>query len=203
VTASVTTNSERKIIGLRVILLQWAVLTALAFLVTTLFGPKPLWTVVAEGRSVVWQIGAGIAIGLPFSILAWIVVLKINVFANFRSQMLELAGRVDLGGLNPLWFGLCAGVGEEALCRGALQPLLGIWWTSLLFTLAHYGTGGFKSMNPTKFGYAGFVFLVSVLMGYVLIEIGLIAAAVLHSVVDVFGLVVLRREYTRKMPRSA
>jgi hypothetical protein len=58
-------------------------------------------------------------------------------------------------------------------------------------------------MNPTKFGYAGFVFLVSVLMGYVLIEIGLIAAAVLHSVVDVFGLVVLRREYTRKMPRSA
>lgn len=153
-------------------------------------------------RSVVWQIGAGIAIGLPFSILAWIVVLKINVFANFRTQMLELASRVDLGGLNPLWFGLCAGVGEEALCRGALQPLLGIWWTSLLFTLAHYGTGGFKSMNPTKFGYAGFVFLASVLMGHVLIEIGLIAAAVLHSVVDVFGLVVLRREYVGKMLRS-
>lgn len=198
-----TTNSERKVIGLRVILLQWAVLTALAFLITAFFGPKPLWTVVADGRGVVCQIGAGIAIGLPFSIVAWVVVLKINVFANFRTQLLELAGRVDLGGLNPLWFGLCAGVGEEALCRGALQPLLGIWWTSVLFTLAHYGTGGFKSMNPAKFGYAGFVFLASVLLGHVLIELGLIAAAVLHSVVDVFGLVMLRREDARKIPCSA
>lgn len=202
-TASVTTNSERKIIGLRVILLQWAVLMALALLITTLFGPKPLWAAVADGRSVVWQIGAGTAIGLAFSISAWLVVLKIDIFESFRTQMLDLVGRVDLAGLNPLWFGLCAGIGEEALCRGALQPLLGIWWTSLLFTLAHYGTGGFKSMNPTKFGYAGFVFLASVLLGHVLIEIGLIAAAVLHSVVDVFGLVVLRREYLRKMPRSA
>jgi hypothetical protein len=173
---------------------------ALAFLITTLFGPKSLWAVVADGRSVVWQVGAGIAIGLAFSIPAWIVVLKINIFGSFRTQILEFAARADLGGLNPLWFGLCAGVGEEALCRGALQPLLGIWWTSVLFTLAHYGTGGFKSMNPTKLGYAGFVFLASVLMGYVLIGIGLVAAAVLHSVVDVFSLVLLRNEAGRNIP---
>jgi membrane protease YdiL (CAAX protease family) len=190
----------REVVGQRSVV---AVLMALAFLITALLGPKPLWAIVADGRSMVWQVGVGIAMGLAFSIPVWIVVLKINVFENLRTQMLELAGRADLGGLNPLWFGLCAGVGEEVLCRGALQPLLGIWWTSLLFTLAHYGTGGFKSMNPTKFGYAGFVFLASVLIGHVLIEIGLIAAAVLHSVVDVFGLVVLRREDVRQMPRSA
>jgi len=197
-----TANSNRKVIGVRTCLLQWAVLMALAFLITTLFGPKSLRAVVADGRSLVWQIGAGIAIGLAFSIPAWIVVLKINIFGSFRTQMLELADRADLGGLNPLWFGLCAGVGEEALCRGALQPLLGIWWTSLLFTLAHYGTGGFKSMSPTKWGYAGFVFLASVLMGHVLIGIGLVAAAVLHSVVDVISLVVLRNEAGRKIPDS-
>jgi membrane protease YdiL (CAAX protease family) len=195
-----TTNSERKVIGLRACLLQGAVLMALAFLITTLFGPKSLWAVVADGRSLVWQVGAGIAIGLAFSIPAWIVVFKINIFGSFRTQMLELADRADLGGLNPLWFGLCAGVGEEALCRGALQPLLGIWWTSLLFTLAHYGTGGFKSMNRTKWGYAGFVFLASVLMCHVLIGIGLVAAAVLHSVVDVFSLFLLRNEAGRNIP---
>jgi hypothetical protein len=195
-----TANPERKVIGVRGCLLQWAVLMALAFLITTLFGPKSLWAVVADGRSVVWQVGAGIAIGLAFSIPAWIVVLKINIFGSFRTQILELADRADLGGLNPLWFGLCAGVGEEALCRGALQPLLGIWWTSVVFTLAHYGTGGFKSMNPTKLGYAGFVFLASVLLGHVLIGIGLVAAAVLHSVVDVFSLVLLRNEAGRNIP---
>ena len=47
---------------------------------------------------------------------------------------------------------------------------------------------------------AGFVFLASVLMGHVLIGIGLVAAAVLHSVVDVFSLVVLRNEAGRNIP---
>ncbi len=53
-------------------------------------------------------------------------------------------------------------------------------------------------MNPTKWGYAGLVFVVSVLMGYILIEIGLVAVAVLHSVVDVLSLVVLRNEARRE-----
>jgi hypothetical protein len=193
-------NTDRKRIGLRVCLLQFLALITLAVLINALFGPKPLWAVVADGRSLAWQVTAGISIALAFSIPAWIAVLKINVFGSFRAQMLELAGRVDLDGLNPLWFGLCAGVGEELLCRGALQPLLGIWWTSLLFTLAHYGTGGFKSMTPTKWGYAGFVFLASVLLGLVLIQIGLVAAVVLHSVVDVFGISVLRGVAGRQLP---
>lgn len=201
-TASMTANTERKRIGVRACLLQFAILMALAFLTTTLFGPKPLWAVVAEGRSVVRQVGSGIAIGLAVSIPTWFAILNIKVFAGFRRQMLELAGQADLGGLNPFWFGLCAGVGEEFLCRGALQPLLGIWWTSLLFTLAHYRTGSFNSMNLPKLGYAGLVFLASVLMGYVLIEIGLIAVAVLHSLVDVLSFVVLRREAGRNIPGS-
>jgi membrane protease YdiL (CAAX protease family) len=96
-----------------------------------------------------------------------------------------------------LWFGLCAGVGEEALWRGALQPLLGVWWTSLLFTLAHYRTGSFRSMNPSKWGYAAFVFLASTLMGYVLVELGLIAAAVAHATIDVVGIVLLRSDIHR------
>ena len=39
-------------------------------------------------------------------------------------------------------------------------------------------------------------------MGHVLIGIGLVAAPVLHSVVDVFGLVVLRNEAGRNIPDS-
>jgi len=196
------TNPDRKIIGVRACFLQLVVMLALAFLIAALFGPKPLLAATEAGGSVARQVSWGVAIGLAISVPAWIVVLNLQSLTAFKSQMLELANRIDLRGLNPLWIGLCAGVGEEVLCRGALQPLLGIWWTSLLFTLAHYRTGSFRSMNRTKWGYAGLVFLASMLMGYVLIEFGLVAAAVSHSVVDVIGIVVLRSESGRNMPRT-
>jgi membrane protease YdiL (CAAX protease family) len=176
---------------------MFMVMTTLALLITSLFGPKPLWAVVAAGAGTGQQVGWGIAIGLGVAVPAWVAIRNIRAIATFRDQMLALAHRMDLHGSNPLWIGLCAGVGEETLCRGALQPLLGIWWTSLLFTLAHYQTGGFRSMNRTKCAYAGFVFMASVLMGYVLIHLGLIAAAVSHSVVDAIGIVMLRSEIRR------
>jgi hypothetical protein len=70
------------------------------------------------------------------------------------------------------------------LFRGALQPLLGIWWTGLIFAVAHYGTGGFKTMSLMKWGYAAFLFLTSLMLGFVQIQIGLVATVVLHSVAD-------------------
>ncbi len=52
-------------------------------------------------------------------------------------------------------------------------------------------------MNPARWGYAAFIFLASVLMGYVLMEFGLIAAAAAHATVDVIGIVLLRHEILR------
>jgi membrane protease YdiL (CAAX protease family) len=190
--ASATANTDRTRLGIGAGLLQCAGLLALASLVSVLFGPKPLWAVVADSRALVWQVSAGTSIAFAFAIPTLIVVLKINVFGSFRTLVLELPNRADFGGWNPLWFGLCAGVGEELLFRGALQPLLGIWWTSLLFALAHYGTGGFKSMSLVKWGYAAFLFLTSLMLGLVLIQIGLIAVVVLHSVADAFIFFALR-----------
>lgn len=126
---------------------------------TLIFGPKSLLAVVAAGASAERQVVWGIVIGLAVPVPARVAIRNITALAGFRDRVLTLAHRMDLHGFNPLWFGLCAGVGEEALCRGALQPLLGIWWTSLLFTVAHYRTGSFRSMNPTKWEYAAFVFL--------------------------------------------
>jgi hypothetical protein len=72
----------------------------------------------------------------------------------------------------------------------------------LLFALAHYGTGGFKSMNLMKWGYAAFLFLTSLMLGLVQIQIGLIAAVVLHSVADAFIFFVLREAAGRQVPRA-
>jgi membrane protease YdiL (CAAX protease family) len=140
-----------------------------------------------------WGFLTGVAVALP----AWILVGNVRLLTPFRRQMLELAGRLDLHGLNPLWMGLSAGIGEELFFRGALQPLVGLWWTSLVFTLLHYKTGGFGTMNRMKWVYAALVFLASLLLGYVFAALGLIAAALAHSTIDVVGLVALRRDAAR------
>ena len=89
----------------------------------------------SDGRSLVWQFSAGIVLAIAFSVPALIAILKMDFFLSFKTLLLALIQRVDLSGWNPLWFGLCAGIGEELLFRGTLQPLLGIWWTGLLSSL--------------------------------------------------------------------
>jgi hypothetical protein len=57
-------------------------------------------------------------------------------------------------------------------------------------------------MNLMKCGYAAFLFLTSLMLGLVLVQIGLIAAVVLHSVGDAFIFFVLREVAGRQMPRT-
>ena len=47
-----------------------------------------------------------------------------------------LLGEIDSVG-DWLLLAVAAGIGEEILFRGALQPVLGIWVTSLLFAIVH------------------------------------------------------------------
>ncbi len=199
--SSATARTIGKRLGIRAGLLQCAGMAALASLISALFGPRPLWAVIAESRSLVRQISVGTLFAFAFAIPILIAILKLNVFRDFRTFALDLPNRADFGGWNPLWLGMCAGAGEELLFRGALQPLLGIWWTGLLFALAHSGTGGFKSMNLMKWGYAAFLVLTSLMLGLVMITIGLIAAVVLHSVADACIFLALRDVAGRKAPR--
>jgi len=130
---------------------------------------------------------------LAISVPSTVVVLCVPQFSSLRRQLLDLVSRLDLGGLNPLWISLSAGIGEEILFRGALQPILGIWWTSFIFTVAHFWSGQFQSMNWQKLIYAASVFVTGLLLGYVFSEIGLIAAMVTHATVDVVSLFTARR----------
>jgi len=189
-----TRKAARKMMGARVLVINLTVLTVLAFLISAIFGPRPLLASALQGGPVGWQATWGLLIGLAVAVPAWVLVENVRLLTPFRRQMREIAGRLDLHGLNPLWMGLCAGIGEELFFRGALQPLVGLWWTSLVFTFLHYQTGGFRTMNRMKWVYAGLVFLASLLLGYVFDALGLFAAALTHSTIDVVGLVVLRRD---------
>ncbi len=180
-------------IGVRRVVVTCSIAIALAALINAAFGAKALLTVALDGQPIAAQIGWGITFGLAISVTSSVIVLFFPPFSSLRRQMLELLNRLDLGGLNPLWFGLDAGIGEELLFRGALQPIVGVWWASLIFTLAHFRTGQFHLMNWQKLLYAIFVFIAGLFLGYVFSEIGLIAAIVTHAAVDVVWFFSVRR----------
>ena len=185
--------SAKSLIGVRRLLATCAIAIALAALINAAFGAQALLTIVLDGQPVAAQIGWGITFGLAISITSSVIVLFFPPFSSLRRQVLELLNRLDLSGLNPLWFGLAAGIGEELLFRGALQPIVGVWWASLIFTLAHFRTGQFHSMNWQKLIYATSVFIAGLFLGYVFSEIGLIAAIVTHATVDVVWFFSVRR----------
>ncbi len=166
---------------------------ALAFVINAAFGDGALPTVLIEGQPIGTQIEWGIAFGLALSVPSTVVVFFVPLFSSLRRQLLDLVSRLDLDGLNPLWISLSAGIGEELLFRGALQPILGIWWASFIFTLAHFRSGQFHSMNWQKLIYAASVFVAGLLLGYVFLAIGLIAAMVMHATVNVVSLFTARR----------
>ena len=165
---------------------------ALAFVINAVFGDGTLPAVLIEGQPIAVQIGWGIAFGLAISVPSIVLVFFVPLFFSLRRQLLDLVRRVDLDALNPLWISLSAGIGEEILFRGALQPILGICGASFIFTLAHFRSGQFHSMNWQKLVYAASVFVAGLLLGYVFSEIGLIAAMVTHATVDVVSLFTAR-----------
>ena len=88
----------------------------------------------------------------------------------------------DMGVGTALLLGVSAGVGEEVLVRGALQPRTGLLWASLLFAAAH--------VQYTWFGMLVIVML-GIALGLVRRYTNTTTAIVVHGVYDViaaFGL---------------
>src|SRR5258708_7669246 len=178
-------TAQNPLIRVRRFLAACAIAIALAFVINAAFGDRALPTVLLEGQPIAAQIGWGITFGLAISVPSVVVLFFVPLFSSLRRQLLDLVSRVDLDALNPLWISLSAGIGEELLFRGALQPIVGLWWASLIFTLAHFRTGQFRSLNWQKLIYATSVFIAGLFLGYVFSEIGLIAAMLTHATVDV------------------
>lgn len=74
----------------------------------------------------------------------------------------ELGDKLYLGFGFWHWFALAlgAGIGEEILFRGALQPVFGIWFTSLIFAIVHVQYG---LLTPATF----VLFLLSIILGFI------------------------------------
>jgi len=176
-------------------LLLCGVLVGVAVGVVLLLHPEPPFGA--------WQVGFPahhqLAVGFGFATLAAFASFAVSFLAA-RTRALrppEDLRHINLAGSNPVWFGVAAGLGEEMLFRGALQPLLGLWWSSALFTIAHIQTARLTSGWSRKGVYLVGVFGASVALGLVFQHIGLLAAILVHATIDIAGLYTLRSAIKR------
>jgi hypothetical protein len=87
---SSSTKAKRKRFGVGAALLQLVALLAIAIIINALFGPKSLWAVVSDGRSLVWQLSAGIVLAIAFSVPALVAILKFDFFRSFKTLLIAL-----------------------------------------------------------------------------------------------------------------
>lgn len=168
-----------------------AAMCALA-LAVMLLHPQALPAQLLSGLPVSQQVIVGLAIGGAY-FLCSAIGLKYSRNWDSTKSTAESYSRLDLNGWNPLWIALAAGFGEELLFRGALQPIIGIWFTSALFVLAHTRAYRFNAVSRRVLIQAAGIFTVSVFLGYVAHYAGLVTAMIIHAAVDVVGLYAVRR----------
>ncbi len=94
-----------------------------------------------------------------------------------QAQLLEDITETLLGDIDTVleWLILAAatGLGEELLFRGALQPVFGLWTTSLLFAVAHVQYG----ITPVTL----FVFLLAIVLGLIRRHTNTTVAVLVHG----------------------
>jgi CAAX protease family protein len=133
----------------------------------------------------------------PVALLLWMVAPRnrgLEFLARIRRMLREVVGPL-IAGLD--WWhmalvSLSAGIGEEALFRGVLQPRLGLAAASILFGLLH----------PFTLAYIALAALLGAYLGWLQSMRGNILAPILvHALYDLAALIVMRREM-REPPES-
>jgi hypothetical protein len=140
------------------------------------------------------HLATSISIGLGFGAVAALIgvlLLKLPVLRETSTFYAKLFKGVDLQWTDIVFYSLCAGVGEEILFRGALQPLMGLWWAAILFVVLH---GYISTKDWKKSIYGVFLILISAGFGYLTRYFDIFSAMAAHFIFDVIMFIKLRKE---------
>lgn len=130
----------------------------------------------ASGVSLKKQLLQGTIFGISTGFLS-LSLMRTPWFEESRSFIQNFVTELNPSFAEMVFYSFCAGVGEELLFRGALQPWLGIWFTAILFIFLH-GYLSITELNTTIYGIL--MVLVSAGFGYLLVDFGLYSAMTAH-----------------------
>lgn len=138
------------------------------------------------------QLGIGLGAGAIASGIVFIVI-KLPPVSKILSDftIFEALSKANFSFFDNSQISIFAGAGEELLFRGAIQPLLGNTFTSLIFIAIH-GYFKFRSAGHILFGVM--MFGLSFMLGLLYEEVGLISAMCAHAVYDLIMLQIIQKE---------
>jgi len=145
------------------------------------FGPISLSEAFQRGASFPTQVIYGLVLGIILVAAAWLLIDH-PFLSGIKIFFEDIIGPWKLNWLEIVFVSSCAGIGEEILFRGGVQPLLGIGWTSLLFVLLH---GYLNPFNVPLTVYGLFMVGAIALLGVATVYFGLTVAIVAHITIDV------------------
>lgn len=130
--------------------------------------------------------GIGALIGASLAAINAFFVTRLTVFARIR----RLAHHA-VEGIEPRWHtmaivALSAGIGEEIFFRGALEPVVGRWFTALGFVILH---NAIRIRDRNGLAFAAFLYSASLGLSALQAWKGLECAVAAHSGYDLAMLV--------------
>jgi membrane protease YdiL (CAAX protease family) len=146
-------------------------------------GAKPIWL----------QILVGIVFGIVTAMAGWQIV-ELPMMTKTKTFFTGLIKPLKLDNNQIVFISICAGVGEELFFRGAIQPMLGIWMTSILFVLLH---GYLNPFNLPLTYYGIYMVLVIGVIGLMTEHLGILTAMIAHTLIDV---ILLKKLSTASLP---
>ncbi len=132
------------------------------------------------------DVALGVLVGEIFTFLAWHVFQKVPSLHRIERLLMSV---LDMPALRPhhaLLFGLLAGIPEEILFRGAIQPAWGLLLASVTFGALH----------AISFAYFLYATCAGLLLGGLALWCeGLWAPIAAHTVIDVLMFLLLMRRW--------
>jgi membrane protease YdiL (CAAX protease family) len=140
------------------------------------------------------QILVGSVVGIFFGLVAWWMINRPQL-KEIKKKYGVLIHRLKLSTGEILFLSFSAGVGEEFLFRGVLQPYWGVWITAVFFVAIH----GYLDPRDKKMMTYGLTMTVIIgILGYMKIYLGLIAPMAAHMAIDVVLLYKLTHDSSLK-----
>ena len=128
------------------------------------------------------QLGIGIGYGFVTAFIGW-KIIETSTLKPVRFYFSSLIQRMNLKYTDIILVSISAGIGEEVLFRGAVQPLLGIWLTAIIFVAIH---GYLNPFNWRLAIYGVFMTLIIAGIGYLKVYAGLVTCMAAHTIIDVY-----------------
>lgn len=128
------------------------------------------------------QLIVGVLSGMAVALLAW-QLINIPYLSATRDFFKQIITGLKMNTVQIVFVSLCAGIGEELLFRGAIQPVAGIWITSVIFVAVH---GYLNPYNLKISLYGVFMTFSIVYIGYLTERFGILSSMVAHSIIDIY-----------------